>query len=476
MVSSSQRPDDRYFRSINPSDGTLVWEGLSANKEQIDQAIQQAKMAFKIWRNHSFQDRLNIIEVFTEMVKKEKENLADCISKEVGKPKWEALTEVQGVIGKTSISVEAYHQRCREFSFGNGITRFKPHGVIAVFGSFNFPMHIPNGHIIPALLAGNVVIFKPSEMTPLCGERYSDLLKKSGLPEGVFQCIHGNYKIGEYVVKHNDIDGIYFTGSLKAGLAINRAVVETPKKILALEMGGNNPLVIDKIKNIDAAVYLTIMSAYLTSGQRCSCARRLIIIKNETSTIFLEKLVAAIKKIKVGSPNDDVFMGPVISEKMALKLIEEQKIRQQKGAKVIVELKHLKPGTGFVSPGLIDVTDMKDSIDEEVFGPLLQVIFVKDLDAAIKEANNTNFGLCAGLISDSNVHYEQFRNEVKAGVINWNQQTTGASSGAPFGGVGNSGNFRPSAFFAADYCSYPVASIENNNPILPEKFSPGITL
>ncbi|NQY79465.1 MAG: succinylglutamate-semialdehyde dehydrogenase [Candidatus Caenarcaniphilales bacterium] len=466
------------FESVNPSNNEIIWQGAEASEAEVDLAVRKARKAFPEWAKLSMEERATFIEKFLELVKEDKEELAKTLSDETGKVIWEARTEITAMVNKFAISKEAYETRTGITNKGLSYTRHKPHGVIAVFGPYNFPAHIPNGHIVPALLAGNTIVFKPSELTPLISEKVYQLWIKSGLPEGVLNLVQGKANTGIALSKHKDIDGLFFTGSSKTGLILHKQFADTPNKILALELGGNNPLIVNEVKDIEAAVYLTIQSAFISSGQRCTCARRLILVDTPESQKFLDLLVASSKNIRVGSASDETaFMGPVISEAQASKLLKTQDTLVKKGAKPLLEMNSLSElgSEAFLSPGIIDCTDI-DTEDEEFFGPLLQVKLVKDFDAAIAEANNTKYGLSAGLLSDSKELYDQFYYGVKAGLINWNNQLTGASSSAPFGGTGLSGNHKPSAFYAADYCAYPVASMESDSISLPEKLAPGIKL
>jgi succinylglutamic semialdehyde dehydrogenase len=359
------------------------------------------------------------------------------------------------------------------------VTRFRPHGVVGVLGPFNYPGHLANGHIVPALLAGNAVVFKPSEQAPAVAERYAAAWQAAGLPPGVVGLLQGGRAAGEAIVDHRELDALCLTGSAATGLAIHRRLAGRPQVLLALEMGGNNPLVVGTIREegVAAAVHLAALSAYSTAGQRCSCARRLVVPRTATGDAVVERLARLAAAIRVGPPDADPepFMGPVISEAVARSLVALQEGLEARGARPLVRLRHLRPGTGLVSPGLLDVTAVAGREDEEVFGPLLQVVRVADLDEAIAEANATAYGLAAGLLSDEREEYERFAAEVRAGVVNWNQQLTGASSAAAFGGLGLSGNHRPSAYLAADYCSHAVASIEAPELRLPAEPVPGLT-
>lgn len=469
------------FASVNPADGSIVWEGHSSNENDVHEAIASAQKASSSWAKTSFTERCQYLKQFADKLTLHKNALANTISKENGKPLWESLTEVQSMIAKVDISIKAFEERSADVTQTTGDTtssiRHRPHGVVAVFGPYNFPGHLANGHIVPALLAGNTIVFKPSELTPAVAEHTLKIWQEAALPAGVLNLVQGAALTGNLIVKHPMIQGLFFTGSTKTGLLINDALAKRPNVILALEMGGNNPLVIESFDNINAAVFLTLQSAFLSAGQRCTCARRLVLVENSQTAKFMSQLISATKGLVCGAYTDqpEPYIGPLINEATAKRVYSQVNHLVSLGAIELVS-PQLRSGTGFMSPALIDVTDVKTCPDEEIFGPVLQVIRVKTFDDAIIQANNTQFGLAAGLISTSEKLYTRFAQEIRAGIINWNVQLTGASSQAPFGGVGVSGNHRPSAYFAADYCSYPVASIENHTLDLPSKLPSGLTL
>lgn len=468
--------------SYNPATNVAVWEGSIASSSDVNRAVQSARHAFLGWSSLNLESRIEYLHAFNQALEEEKQGLIEAISQETGKPLWESAQEVKSMQNKISISIDAYGRRCAELSEVKGdrlsITRHKPHGVIAVFGPFNFPGHLPNGHIIPALLAGNTVVFKPSEYTPLVAEHTIRCWEKAGIPEGVINLLQGGKEVGTMLSDHEELDGLFFTGSYLAGQSLAKKFVEKPEKILALEMGGNNPLVVSSIVDPQAAAYTTIQSSYLTTGQRCTAARRLIVVENKVNQHFLDTLVKMMQRLKIGAYTDvpEPFMGPVIAESAALHLLSKQASWLGKGAKVLLELCHLQETTGLVSPGLIDTTGVQGIVDEEVFGPLLQVIRVPDLDAAIKEANHTQYGLVSGILTEKREEYEAFYQRSQSGLIHWNQPLTGSSSDAPFGGIKRSGNHRPSAYYAADYCAYPVASHEATHLHIPSQIAPGIEI
>ena len=244
-------------------------------------------------------------------------------------------------------------------------------------------------------------------------------------------------------------------------MSLHKQFADMPHKILALELGGNNPLVVWRAKDFDAAATIAVQSAYLTAGQRCTAARRLIVEDGEEGPL-LECISKLIERIVVDQPFADPqpFMGPVIDNAAADQVQEQWLNLMMKGGRPLLHLDRSTEDRPFLTPALIDVTDAKERPDEEIFGPVLQLIRVKDFDAAIDEANNTRFGLAASLIGGSPELYDKFWANTRAGVINWNKPTNGAPSNAPFGGIGLSGNHRPSAFYAADYAAYPVTSSE----------------
>ncbi|MFT5706254.1 MAG: succinylglutamic semialdehyde dehydrogenase [Oceanospirillaceae bacterium] len=468
--------------SFDPATGNVFWQGNCASPAQVELAIAAARNAAPSWAQTSLEERSNIVKRFGELLVENKEALAKLIAQETGKPFWETKTEAGAMAGKIAISLKANNERTGETSTDMGATRstlrHKPHGVVAIFGPYNFPGHLPNGHIVPAIIAGNTVLFKPSELTPKVGMYMVELWQQAGLPNGVLNLLQGEKETGIALAGSPDIDGLFFTGSSNTGNLLHRQFAGQPGKILALEMGGNNPLIIGEISNIRAAVNETIQSAYITTGQRCVCARRLFVPNNNSGDTFLSALTDAVKNIVVGEQFAEPapFMGSLISEQAADSMVIAQQQLLDLGGQAIVSLEKLKAGTGFVSPGLIDVTNIDALPDEEHFGPLLQVIRYDDFDQAIIGANNTRFGLAAGLFSDSKEQYNNFYHHIRAGIVNWNKQTTGASSAAPFGGVGASGNHRASAYYAADYCAYPVAGMETDTLVMPATLAPGLTL
>ena len=459
--------------SIEPATGAELWRGAVGH---VDETVDRARKAWPAWASQPLAKRIELVRRFANEVRKDQDAFAELIARETGKPLWEAVTEVESVVAKVEISIRAYAERTGQRKLdsalqGTAALRHKPHGVLAVLGPYNFPAHLPNGHIVPALIAGNAVILKPSEKTPAVGERLVELFHRAGIGPAVIQLLVGGPDEGKALVAHAGIDGVLFTGSARAGIAINRALAANPGKMVALEMGGNNPVVLwDTPKMRDAAT-LIVQSAFTTAGQRCTAARRLI-VKASLYDEALDKLKRLTDRIILGAPFDEPapFMGPVIDNEAADQLGEAFLYLLSNGGKALCHMRRPREGLPFLTPGIIDVTAMQERPDVELFGPLLQVVRVDDFDQAIAEANATRFGLSASLIGGSPKDYDRFWTNVRAGIVNWNRPTNGASSAAPFGGIGLSGNHRPAAFYAADYCAYPVASTEMGQP----RASPGV--
>jgi len=449
--------------STEPATGAEVWSGDVGNAAP---EVAEARAAFPEWAAHSIAYRIEALRRFANEVRSRERIFADLIARETGKPLWEARTEVGAVINKVEISASAYLERTPmrklEGALGSKIAiRHKPHGVLAVLGPYNFPAHLPNGHIVPALIAGNTIVFKPSEKTPATGAMLVECFHAAGIPEGVVRLLVGGPDEGRALAAEAGIDGLLFTGSVRAGMALHKQFADAPHKILALELGGNSPLVVWDAKDLDAAAAIIVQSAYLSAGQRCTAARRLIVEDGKEAKL-IEKVTQLIDRLIVDDPHADPqpFMGPVIDNDSAHHLQEQWVELMMRGGKPIRRLERPYEDRPYLTPALIDVTDVRDRPDEEMFGPVLQLIRVPDFEAAIAEANNTRFGLAASLVGGSPVMYDEFWTKVRSGVINWNKPTNGAPSNAPFGGVGLSGNHRPSAFYAADYCAYPVTSSE----------------
>ncbi|WP_069065040.1 succinylglutamate-semialdehyde dehydrogenase [Sphingobium sp. RAC03] len=451
------------LQSFDPASRALVWEGPVADAAACHGAIAAARAALPAWRALPVEDRIAVVRRYAAILAERRAALAELISRETGKLLWESDAEIGSMIAKVDVSIAAHAERTGEraatMPFGRAVLRHRGHGVMAVLGPYNFPGHLPNGHIVPALIAGNAIVFKPSEITPATGAAMADAWAAAGLPDGLLTVVQGGRATGEALVAE-DIDGLLFTGSAGAGAALRRALVDRPHVIMALELGGNNPLI--AWDSPDAAASIIVNSAFITTGQRCSCARRLIVPEGATGDAIVEAVDAMAARLPIAAWNEagDAFMGPLVSDAAAAGAHRAVSDLIARGARAIRPFGGVEGrSAAFVTPALLDVTGV-DTPDAEIFAPVLSIVRVPDFDAAIRATNATSFGLSAGLIAQDDRLWQRMVEESRAGVLNRNRPTTGAAGNMPFGGLGASGNHRPSAYYAADYCAYPIASFE----------------
>jgi len=455
--------DGPGFTSVDPARGETLWSGAGATPRQVRAAFEAAREAFEPWALTPLADRVAVIERYRQVLEDKAGELAELISKETGKPLWEGKAEAASMAGKIPLSVKAQAERAgaslTDTDFGRMALDHKPLGVMFVLGPYNFPGHLPNGHIVPALLAGNTIVFKPSELTPAVGAFMVEAFEQAGLPEGVLNLVQGGREAGGAALQDENLNGVLFTGSWATGSFIHKTFAGRTDIQLALEMGGNNPLVIWDAADVEAAARIVALSSFITTGQRCSCARRLIVPEGAEGERVIEAVLAIAGKLTADAwdAEPEPFMGPLVSRGAADDVLRAQSELLSFGGKALLKAGSMKTGPAFLSPGVIDVTGAR-APDEEIFGPLLQVRRVESFETAIREANNTRYGLSAGLVSDDEDKWRRFHALVRAGVVNWNRPTPGASGAMPFGGPGRSGNLRPSAYYAADYCAYPVAT------------------
>ncbi|GIL18812.1 MAG: N-succinylglutamate 5-semialdehyde dehydrogenase [Oligoflexia bacterium] len=476
---------DGQFKDISPADLNDVVMTVPFQHAHIDQACDAAKKAYLPWAKLSLDERKNYLHRLKEVFETHKQELAEAISRDTGKPKWESLTEVAAVIGKIDVTMSFSLKLVEEERVPNalpqvdGVIRHKPRGVMAVIGPFNFPAHLPNGHIIPALIAGNTVVFKPSEQTPYVAQVYAKCFEKAEFPKGVFNMVQGDGESGRRLVVHEYVDGILFTGSYEVGLRIKQETMNHYWKILALEMGGKNATVVWDDADMDKAIYESLVGAYMTSGQRCSCTSR-IIVHDKIADEFTDRFYEAAKKLTIGHWSEDPFMGPLINEASVEKYLRFQEIAKRENCESLMRGKalDLKHKGHYVTPSINIVKKFDPNSvyqKSEIFGPNVAVYRSSDFDETLNIVNSTGFGLVMALFSKNKSLYERALLEARVGLLNWNRTTNGASSRLPFGGMGKSGNDRPSAHYAIQYCTVPVASLEDLTSYDPTKKLPGIT-
>jgi succinylglutamic semialdehyde dehydrogenase len=315
--------------------------------------------------------------------------------------------------------------------------------VLAVLGPFNFPGHLTNGHVIPALATGNTCVIKPSERAPAVGQLYAELAERAGFPPGVFNLLQGDAAVGAALAADPRIDGVLFTGSWAAGRRIAEANLDQPHKLLALEMGGKNAVLVCEDADLDAAARAIAFGACVTAGQRCSATSRVLTFPRVADALC-ERLVALLRGLVVGYPLDEgVFMGPVISTAA-----------------------RARPGH-YVRPSLHRVARLSGASRyqrEEHFVPDLWIHSVDTLEEAIAAIDATDYGLVASVFTAQRAIFERVYRDTRLGLLNWNAPTVGASSRLPFGGLKRSGNDRPAGAASPLYCTYAVGSLELERP------------
>lgn len=477
---------DGEFKDISPSDLKDEVMVLEYRYDHIQMATRAAKKAFVPWARLSQDKRNEYIKRLREVYLAHAEEITEVISRDTGKPLWEAATEAKALVNKIDITLEYSMKLVQDERVENalpgvdGFIRYRPRGVQAVLGPFNFPAHLPNGHIIPALATGNTVVFKPSELTPAIGQLMAQMFDKAGFPPGVFNVVHGIAETGKRLVADQDVDGILFTGSYETGLKIKQATLDHHWKLLALEMGGKNASIVWDDADMDKAIYESVIGSFVTAGQRCSCTSRIILHK-KIADQFIEKFYDTAKRLSIGHWKDNTFMGPLINADAVEKYLRFQEIAQREGAERLMRGKVFdvegRPGY-YVTPSICLVKEFRpESVYQksEIFGPNVAVYQTDDFDEALKINDSTGFGLVTSVFSKNRDLYEETRLRARVGLVNWNRTTNGASSRLPFGGIGKSGNDRSTAHHAVFYCTVPLASLEDTSGFDPKAAQlPGI--
>lgn len=456
-----------------------------AKWEHVNKAVDSARKAYLPWAHLGFEKRREHLLRLKEVFLSRAGELAEIISRETGKPLWETKGEAAGLANKIDITLNHSMKLVAEEEIKDalpgisGFIRHKPRGVMSVIGPFNFPAHLPNGHIIPALACGNTVVFKPSEKTPATGQWMAESFQAAQFPKGVFNMVHGLVETGKRLVNHDSVDGVLFTGSYEVGLKIKQDTLTQFWKILALEMGGKNATVVWKDAELKKAVYETLVGAFMSTGQRCSCTSR-IILHRDIRDQFVEQFYANAKKLKIGHWREPVFMGPLISADSMEKFLRYQEIAKREGCESLMRgkaLENLEHQGYYVTPSinLVQKFDPASVYQKsEIFGPNVAIFTVDSFEEALAINNASGFGLVMSLFSKDRALYEKALIEAQVGVLNLNRTTNGASSRLPFGGMNKSGNDRPSAHFAVQYCSVPVSSLEDLTPFTGAGTPPGL--
>ncbi len=469
---------DGVIEDRSPADVSMLLGRHAWATAHVDAAVSAARAAQREFSRTSQPDRAQLVRKIGVVLKQREEDLARAIALDVGKPLWEARTEAQACAAKASVTADEGLRLVSNFAApgqAGAECRFRPLGVVAVLGPFNFPVHLPNGHVLPAIACGNAVVFKPSEIAPHAAEVYARCLAEAGVPRGVFNLVQGGAAAGAALAAHRDVDGVLFTGSWAVGQAIEKANLGQTK-LLALEMGGKNAAVVLADADFDKAVYDVLFSAFVSAGQRCTAASRAIVVGDARR--FAKRIAQLATKLSIGHPLDDgIFMGPLASPQALEKFLAGVNAAE---AEALLAPRRLRPrglDGCYVSPSVHFVERRTGSAyeREELFGPDLAVYPARSEEEAIDIANATDYGLAASVHTRSLEAFERCQAALACGVVNWNAPTVGASGRLPFGGLKRSGNHRPAALWSTLYCAAPVAVLRGDATLDRTKLATGVT-
>ena len=444
------------------NDHVFEW---SSYAEHIEKACESAHKAYPSWSTLNQKDRNHFLLKLADVYKAKAEEIAQLISRETGKPLWESRLEATALSQKIAITLKkalplVQDSPC-DFALKGTKEKiaYRSKGVFLVLGPFNFPAHLPNGHLIPALAVGNTVIFKPSEKTPAVAEQLTKCFHLAGFPSGVLNTVQGGAKTAQALVKNPLVDGILFTGSYAVGQKIQRAILDQPQKILALEMGGKNSSLVWKDAHLEKAVEEVFKGAYLTCGQRCSATARVLLHK-DIKDRFLKKFIALSQKIQIGHWRENPFMGPLIDEKAVQRYQKAIISAEKESALFHLKGQCLNHNGYYVRPSIVEPKSFNAGAfyqNEELFLPFLTVYSVAEEEEACHLINQSGYGLCFSVFSQDKAFVGRLFQKARVGVFHWNLSTNGASSHLPFGGLGKSGNDRPAGLFSIYSCVTPVA-------------------
>lgn len=455
-----------------PGELTLkLWEA-GVFYDHIEKSIESAQQGFETWRKLSFEQRVSYLKKYQDIVRARKDEIAMALALEVGKPLWEAKTEAAALDSKVSVTISDSLERIKQETIKDvmpkidGHVVYKPLGPCFVIGPFNFPCHLANGQILSALLAGNSIIFKPSEKTIYSAQLMIECFHQAGFPEGVINFINGTGLTAGKITGDKRIRGVFFTGSKAVGLKILENTYTDLGKLVALELGGKNSTIIHHDTNMSHALPELLRACFLTTGQRCT-STSMILIHRKIEQEFISQFKALTERIKVGHPtkSNDPFMGPLIDAHAEKLYFDFCQFGKDEGAEEIISPRKLDIGFEghYVSPSIhyAKKPDLKGKfIQEEIFGPNCFFVPYDDIEEAIKIANCTEYGLAASVFTRDPEIYKLCLRDIDSGLLNLNRSTVGATARLPFGGLKSSGNHRPAAVSMIDHCVSTVASLE----------------
>lgn len=437
---------NKTFETINPATEEVLGTVALSDADDVNTAVSAAKAAYHKWRLTPAPRRGEILFRVAEILKERKDELAELMTKEMGKIVAETAGDVQEAIdmayymggeGRRLMGYTAPVEMPNKF----GMALRDSVGVVGLITPWNFPVAVPSWKILPALIAGNTIVWKPGEDVPASAEMFAQVFADAGLPSGVLNVVQGAGETGNALVEHPDVRIISFTGSTDTGIKVYTKAASLGKKV-TLEMGGKNAIIVLDDANLDLAVDAITWSAYGTTGQRCTATSRLIVQKGIKPKL-MERLIEKAKDIKVGyGVEDGVEMGPLVNQKALDKVASYMDVAREDGVDIVVGGNRVNTGKGFFfEPTLFDGVKAGMRVEqEEIFGPVLSVIEVETFEEAIEVNNNTRYGLSSSIFTENvNTAFKAIR-DISTGIVYINHGTTGAEIQFPFGGTRGTGN------------------------------------
>lgn len=475
LIDGKWSDTSQEFESLNPANRKeTVGTAPLSHSAEVDAAVAAAKHAYETWRDLSWVKRAEYVDNFAQLVKRDIAQLSELCTRECGKPinegradAVEALHMAQYVAGlgrmPTGLTISS------EIAAKDAFILKRPKGVVACITPWNFPVAIPLWVILPSVLAGNTVVFKPSEETPICGHWLAKLFVEAGFPAGVINVLQGTGEdCGDPLVNHKDVSAILFTGSRAVGKYIQQVAAGDAYKFAATEMGGKNAVIVLEDADLDLAVNAAVLSAFKTSGQRCVSSGRLIVDK-KVEAEFTKRFVEKAKRVHIGNGiSEEVFMGPLINDEGVAKWKHHKAKAEEEGAEVLVEGKQLTDGEyacgNFVSPFVYRMKYRSGtfSLREEAFSPHVAIVPVDGMEEAVKVYNDTDYGLAMAVITEDYRKWRWVRDHAEYGLGYVNLPSIGAEVHLPFGGVKASGNGHPGAEGIIDSVTHRVAFTVNH--------------
>ena len=468
-------PDGDVLRSFDPSTGAKVGETASST-DRITLACITAAEAWRAWRRLGLDERWRILARFRESLSRHKEALADGIVREIGKVRPEARTEIDALVARfdfVRMQVDRDLKGGVVDGFPSERLAWRAHGVVGVVGPFNFPLHLCHAHVVPALLLGNCVVIKPSEVALLTAERYAEAADEAGFPPGVFNLVHGSGAAGAALLSQPTLRAVAFTGSWATGRRIREALLDRPEVLAALEMGGKNTCVVLEDADLRQAAHEVAVGGYLTTGQRCTCTDR-VLVHAKVMDRFVDALRGVVDALAFDHPDAvGAFAGPLATAKGQGAFLRSLAVAESAGADRVAVGRaptggNFVPATLHVLPtGLHDIPGFTD---QELFGPGLHVEAVSDDAEAFDVLARSPYGFATSVFTADSDRFETYLDEVETGILNWNRSTNQASPRLPFSGLKKSGNHRPAGAFAPRNLAVPVAiQLREPGGLIPRK-------